>query len=279
MKKIEIKNRFTNEVIISGEYENIKDCLEKNSSAYLRSVDLRFADLHSVDLRFADLRFADLRSADLRSADLRFADLRSVDLRSAYLRSADLRSADLRSADLHSADLRSADLRFADLHSAYLRSADLRFADLRFVDLHSADLHFVEGLGTLQQQIMYNLMYNLLQLPIKGKYILYKKVNKIKNGIYSSCYDEGFKYYDGKIAKAKNPNLDVKSSCSSGIHVSTPFYWNEGDTIIAVEVPVKVKIKNKTVDNIITCLDGKIRVRQVKVVGEVELERKKATEN
>jgi len=65
-----------------------------------KTIDLRYANLHSANLYSADLRSADLRSADLCSADLRYADLRSADLRYANLHSADLRSADLRSADL-----------------------------------------------------------------------------------------------------------------------------------------------------------------------------------
>ena len=49
-------------------------------------------------------------------------------------------------------------------------------------------------------------------------------------------------------------------SCGSGIHVSTPFYWNNGDTLIACEVKL---------EDIITCLEGKIRCTKVKVIGEI----------
>ena len=35
MMKIEIKNRFTGTVILCGEYESIKDCLERNRGADL----------------------------------------------------------------------------------------------------------------------------------------------------------------------------------------------------------------------------------------------------
>ena len=69
MEEIIIKTR-EGKVIISGKYESIKDCLEKN-----RSADLHFADLSSANLRSADLRSADLRSANLSSADLSSADL------------------------------------------------------------------------------------------------------------------------------------------------------------------------------------------------------------
>ena len=49
MKNIEIKNHYTKEIIICGEYESIKDCLEKN----LRYANLSNADLHNTDLRYA----------------------------------------------------------------------------------------------------------------------------------------------------------------------------------------------------------------------------------
>jgi len=97
--------------------------------------------------------------------------------------------------------------------------------------------------------------------PIKNKYIFYKRVNKISKGKYASCYDKNFIYEDNKIAKVNNPDLDINNSCSSDIHVSTPFYWTEGNTLIAVEVNKK---------DIITCLEGKIRCKKVKVIGEIK---------
>ena len=63
--KIEIKHRWTQKVIVKGNYESIKDCLEKNRGAYLRGADLRGADLRGADLRGAYLRGADLSGADL----------------------------------------------------------------------------------------------------------------------------------------------------------------------------------------------------------------------
>ena len=89
-RKIEIKNRWTGEVIFSHECED--NTIAKTVMGAVRQP----ADLRSADLRYADLRYADLRSADLRSADLRYADLSYADLRSADLRYADLSYADLR---------------------------------------------------------------------------------------------------------------------------------------------------------------------------------------
>lgn len=36
MKQIEIKNRFSDKIILAGKYESIKECLEKNRGADLR---------------------------------------------------------------------------------------------------------------------------------------------------------------------------------------------------------------------------------------------------
>ena len=65
--KIEIKNRFTGEVICGGDFTDLRDCIVKNKA------DLRGANLRNADLRDADLRNADLRCADLRNADLQCA--------------------------------------------------------------------------------------------------------------------------------------------------------------------------------------------------------------
>ena len=76
--KIEIKHRFTGNIIVSGEYNSVKDCLEKNRGADLSGADLRDAYLSGADLRGAYLRDAYLRDASLRGADLRDADLRDA---------------------------------------------------------------------------------------------------------------------------------------------------------------------------------------------------------
>ena len=114
MKTIEIKNRFTNELIHSFTSKNatIKDAL---NDAIFKIINLRGADLSGADLYGANLRGADLRGAYLSGADLYGANLRG----------ADLRGADLSDADLSGAYLSSAYLSGADLSSAYLSGADL----------------------------------------------------------------------------------------------------------------------------------------------------------
>ena len=97
--------------------------------------------------------------------------------------------------------------------------------------------------------------------PIHNKYILYKRVNKLRDGEYRSNYETSFIYKDNEISEVKDFDPDKKVSCGEGIHISMPDYWIEGDTLIAVEV---------NVDDIITCQEGKLRVKKVKTLGEIK---------
>jgi hypothetical protein len=93
---MQIKNRFTNEVICEG--DNSKKLAEA-CKANLRGAYLREANLGGANLREANLGGANLRGADLREANLGGADLREANLRGAYLREANLREANLRGAN------------------------------------------------------------------------------------------------------------------------------------------------------------------------------------
>lgn len=66
--KIEIKNRYTDAIILHGEYESIKDCLEKNRGANLEGAYLRGANLGDAYLEGAYLRGAYLGDANLGGA-------------------------------------------------------------------------------------------------------------------------------------------------------------------------------------------------------------------
>ena len=46
--KIEIRNRYTGSIIISGDYESVRECLKKNTGAYLTDADLRGANLDKI---------------------------------------------------------------------------------------------------------------------------------------------------------------------------------------------------------------------------------------
>ncbi len=79
--------RYDNgEVIHSGEFDSVADCLE---DAIKKEISLWRANLSYANLSYANLSYANLRSANLRYADLRYANLSSANLSSADLRSAD----------------------------------------------------------------------------------------------------------------------------------------------------------------------------------------------
>jgi uncharacterized protein YjbI with pentapeptide repeats len=125
---IEIKHRFTGNVLFACDAGNLKEAVVKAVKGG--------ADLGGAYLRGADLRGADLRDAYLRDAYLGGADLRDADLRDAYLGGADLRDADLRDAYLGGAYLRDAYLGGADLGGAYLRGEKIAIRPLSITGLY-----------------------------------------------------------------------------------------------------------------------------------------------
>ena len=131
-KMIQIKNRFSLEVIFESKKDTVKEAVIE---AVINGTDLHGAYLRDADLHGANLRGANLEGAYLRGANLEGANLRDADLRGADLRGANLYEANLRGANLYEADLRGANLRGANLYEANLRGANLRSADLEGASL------------------------------------------------------------------------------------------------------------------------------------------------
>lgn len=99
-----------------------------------------------------------------------------------------------------------------------------------------------------------------------GNFYAYKRVlgsdktTKGKNA-YPSCQNPNFYYVLDFIAKAKNPNPNPLASCSSGLHVSHPMYWNDGSTMLLCKC---------NINDVLAVQEGKIRLSQLKVVGIAE---------
>ena len=89
---IVIKSLINGNVLFSGDYANIKLCVEAAVKAG--------TNLHGAYLHGAYLVGANLAGADLRGAYLRGADLAGANLRGAYLRGANLAGANLADANL-----------------------------------------------------------------------------------------------------------------------------------------------------------------------------------
>ena len=81
---IEIKYRYTNNVLFACEAENMR-------AAVIQALD-KDANLTGANLTGVDLTGVDLRNANLTGANLRNANLTSVDLRNANLTGADLQT-------------------------------------------------------------------------------------------------------------------------------------------------------------------------------------------
>jgi len=123
--KIEIKNRWDDKIILCGEYESVKDCLERNRGANLGGANLRGANLVGANLDGANLGGANLGGAYLDGANLGGAYLGGAYLGGAYLGGANLDGANLGGAYLGGAYLDGAYLGGANLGGAYLGGAYL----------------------------------------------------------------------------------------------------------------------------------------------------------
>ena len=228
--KIEIKNRWTGDVLFEYKKENntIKDTLE-------RAVE-DGANLIGADLSRADLSIANLNGANLSRADLSRANLYE----------ADLSRADLSRADLSIANLYEADLSRADLSRANLNGADLSRADLSRANLNGADLDKKEQIrkGKIwdKKQIVFKKCKNVIvELELQKGSIVFSinnnkcRTNKAKvisidgdeteGKTISSDYRKDFIYEVGKMVEVEDFDLMYNVECSTGIH----FFFNRED--------------------------------------------------
>jgi hypothetical protein len=171
--KIEIKNRYNDKMLLCGEYESIKDCLEKNRGANL--VD---ANLRGADLRGANLGGANLEGANLRGAYLGGAYLGGVNLRGAYLGGAYLGGVNLRDAYLGDANLRGANLRGA---KDYYNSIDFAVEIIRRQQIKFFTPKEWQIIG---QIVVYRLCWENIRKDYKGTVSILKKLDKLGYGEY-----------------------------------------------------------------------------------------------
>jgi hypothetical protein len=147
---IQIKNRFSLEVIFESKKDTVKEAVREAivNGTGLRYAKLYNANLEGTDLEGTDLRYADLEGTDLRYANLYNADLEGTDLEDANLRGANLYNANLRGTNLKGANLRGTNLYNANLRGTNLNNADLYNANLRYADLEDANLEGANLRGT-----------------------------------------------------------------------------------------------------------------------------------
>ena len=101
---MQIKHRYTNEVLFENDSDNMRDCL---AAAIEGSVNLGYANFSRANLSDANLSGANLSGADLSRADLIRADLSDANLSGADLSRADLNRADLNSCTGNRSEIKS----------------------------------------------------------------------------------------------------------------------------------------------------------------------------
>ena len=188
MMKIEIKNRWTGNILFEGDFS----CLSEAVKVAVKSG--------------ADLSGANLSCADLSRANLSRADLSGANLSRAYLSGAALSCANLSGADLSGADLSGAE------------NSELVIASTRI--LPEGDLI---GWKLCRDNVLVKLL-----IPAKAKrssafwrkcraeYVEVLEVIGAKEGV--STYTDKVIYRVGKTVKCDKWNEDYTVECGGGIH-------------------------------------------------------------
>lgn len=124
-------------------------------------------------------------------------------------------------------------------------------------------MHIKEGVYTREEIDVASLLgCSVGAAPVGGRVLLYKRVNKIGEGVYSSLHDKDFLYKDGEVSSiGRDVQVDWDVSCGEGLHCSGVHYWRGGDTLIAMWVDVA---------DILSIAEGKVRAKKVLVIGECQ---------
>ena len=102
-KQIEITHRYTGRIIISGKYESVKDCLDRNRGANFSGANFSGADFSGADLSDANFSDANFSGADLSGANFSDADLRGANFSGANFSDANFSGADFSGANFSDA--------------------------------------------------------------------------------------------------------------------------------------------------------------------------------
>jgi hypothetical protein len=279
--KIEIKHRYSGEIILCGEYESVKDCLEKNRGSDLSYSDLSYSDLSGSDLSYSDLSGSDLSYSNLSGSDLSYSNLsysnlsgsnlRGSNLSGSNLRGSNLRGSNLRGSNLSGSDLSGSNLSYSNLSGSNLSGSNLSGSDLSGSDLSYSNLRGSNLRGSVGvNKHLCTPLTMLIDQP--GAIRLYKTVTADGYGIFRNperCDKNGIIYRIGETVTVDEPNTDDTEQCGAGVNVATLDWcmkeYKPGMRILIVEFTAAD----------IACIpistDGKIRLKSCKVVGEKDL--------
>jgi uncharacterized protein YjbI with pentapeptide repeats len=130
---------------------DVKNAFRLNlNHTFLKSADLRNANLEWASLSGTNFECANLRGANLKHVHLLWANLKSATFSEAYLEGIDLSYANCEYAYLSWADLKGAKLGGADLKGADLNGADLKGANLKGANLKGAKNLTVDQLSEVK---------------------------------------------------------------------------------------------------------------------------------
>jgi hypothetical protein len=135
---IQIKRWDNGEIIHSGEFQTIRECIE---DGVRKGVSFNFASLNFASLYRASLNGANLDGASLDGSNLTGASLYRASLNGANLDGASLDGSNLTGASLYRASLDGASLTGASLTGASLNGASLDGANLTGASLYRASLN------------------------------------------------------------------------------------------------------------------------------------------
>ena len=129
---MQIKHRYTNEVLFENDSDNMQDCL---AAAIEGSTNLSGANLRGANLGCTNFGYANLGGVNLGGVNLSDANLGGAYLGGSNLHGANFRGAYLSGANLSDANLSGAYLSDANLRGAYLGGVNLRDANLSGANL------------------------------------------------------------------------------------------------------------------------------------------------
>ena len=144
--KIQIKNRWTAEVIFECDAESLRVAVEL---AVSKKVSLRASNLRGSNLSGSDLRGSNLRDSNLRDSNLSGSNLRGSNLRDSDLSDSDLSDSDLSDSDLSGSDLSGSNLRGSDLSDSNLSDSNLSDSNLSDSDLSGIKDDFLKKIELL----------------------------------------------------------------------------------------------------------------------------------
>ena len=215
--KIEIRNRWTNEVIYSAEAESLKAALVTCAKL---GANLSGADLSRANLYGANLSGADLSGANLYRANLYGADLSGANLSGANLYRANLYGANLSGANLYRANLYGADLSGANLYGANLSGAELAIAKTRILPEGSIIGYKKVSTPTGPGIVTLHIPAAARRSHAFGRKCRceFAEVVEAPEGAYTDQYGPRTEYKVGEIVKSDKWDENWMNECSNGIH-------------------------------------------------------------